>query len=115
SKIMIDSYKFGQMVIDGKKYTKDLIIYPEEVKSSWWRETGHLVTLEDLKEVFAHNPKILIIGTGYMGLMKVDHEVKKYAEGKVIKLIIQNSKKAVQTFNQKQSEGPVFGAFHLTC
>jgi len=112
---MIDSYKFGQMVIDGKKHTKDLIIFPDKVKSSWWRKKGHLLTLDDLEDVLSRDPEILIVGTGYMGLMKVDDEVKKYAEEKGIKLIIQKSKKAVQTFNQKQSEGQVFGAFHLTC
>jgi hypothetical protein len=112
---MIDSYKFGQMVIDGEKYTKDLIIYPDKVKSSWWRKTGHLLTLDDIKDVLTQNPDILIIGTGYMGLMKVDDEVKKYAKDKGIDLIIQKSRKAVQIFNQKQSEARVFGAFHLTC
>lgn len=112
---MIDSYKFGQMVIDGKKYTKDLIIYPDKVKSSWWREKGHLLALDDIKDVLIENPEILIIGTGAMGLMKVTDEVKKYAKDKGIKLIVQKSKKAAQTFNQKQSEGRVFGAFHLTC
>jgi len=112
---MIDSYKFGQMVIDGKKYTKDLVIFPDKIKSSWWRETGHLLTLSDIKDVLHKDPEILIIGTGYMGLMKVDDEVKKYAKDNGIELIIQKSKKAVQIFNEKQSKGRVFGAFHLTC
>ncbi|MFO7980738.1 MAG: MTH938/NDUFAF3 family protein [Candidatus Aminicenantes bacterium] len=112
---MIDSYKFGQMVIDGKKYTKDLIIYPDKIKSSWWRDTGHLLTLKDIKDVLSQSPKTLVVGTGYLGLMKVDNEVRKYAKEKGIDLIIQNSKKAVKTFNEKQSEGQVFGAFHLTC
>lgn len=112
---MIDSYKFGQMAIDGKAYNKDLIIFPEKVKTNWWRGTGHLLILDDLQDVFAENPDILIVGTGYMGLMKVHPEVKQYAKQKGIKLIIQKSKKAVQTFNEMASEGKVFGAFHLTC
>jgi hypothetical protein len=112
---MIDSYRFGRMVIDGKTYTKDLIIYPDIIKSPWWREAGHFLALNDIKDVLANNPETLIIGTGYWGLMKVEDEVKKQAKKKGIQLIIQNSKKAVQTFNNIHSQGRVFAAFHITC
>jgi len=112
---MIDSYTFGRMVIEEKSYTKDLIIYPDMVKSPWWRKTGHLLTLSDIDDVLSKNPDTLIVGTGYIGLMKVDEEVKKYAEDNGINLIIQKSKQAVQTFNQRHSKAGVFAAFHLTC
>ncbi len=112
---MIDSYKFGQMVIEGKSYTKDLIIYPDRVKSPWWRKTGHLLTLCDIDDVLAKNPDTLIVGTGYTGLMKVDDEVKKYAKDHEINLIIQKSKQAVRTFNERHPKTSVFAAFHLTC
>jgi hypothetical protein len=29
---MIDSYDFGAIVIDGKRYSSDVIIYPDRVK-----------------------------------------------------------------------------------
>jgi len=112
---MIDSYKFGQMVIDGTKYSKDVIIFPDKIKSPWWRETGHSLKLNDIRDVLNQNPETLVVGTGYMGLMKVEDEVENYFREQGIQLIIQNSKKAVKTFNKKQSEGKVFGAFHLTC
>jgi hypothetical protein len=112
---MIDAYSFGRMVIEGKPYTKDLIIYPDRVKSPWWRKTGHLLTLTDLDELLAKNPDTIIVGTGYMGLMKVDEEVKKYAKDHGINLIIQKSKQAVRTFNKRHSKTSVYGAFHLTC
>ncbi|MBD3415425.1 MAG: hypothetical protein GF421_13490 [Candidatus Aminicenantes bacterium] len=112
---MIDSYKFGKMVIDGKSYTNDLIIGPDSIQSHWWRETGHVLSLKDIQKTLDKKPELLIVGTGFMGLMNVDSEVKEYAKQKGIELIIQKSKKAVQTFNEKQSQGRVFGAFHLTC
>jgi hypothetical protein len=112
---MIDSYTFGQMVIKGKSYTKDLIIYPDRVKSPWWRKTGHLLTLSDIDDVIAKNPETLIIGTGYIGLMKVDEDVKKFAKDHEIDLIIQKSKQAAKTYNERHSKEIVFAAFHLTC
>jgi hypothetical protein len=40
---MIESYKFGEIIITGKKYDSDLIIYPDHIDSSWWRKEGHLL------------------------------------------------------------------------
>jgi len=48
----IEFYDFGVMVVNGKRYTSDLIVFPETVLSGWWRRKGHEVCVEDLKEVF---------------------------------------------------------------
>ena len=32
---MIESYKFGEIVIDGTTYTSDVIIYPDNVDDKW--------------------------------------------------------------------------------
>jgi hypothetical protein len=32
---IVDSYQFGQVVINGKKYTSDVIIFPDRVKKNW--------------------------------------------------------------------------------
>ena len=39
----IDRYAFGNIVIDGKAYTKDVIIFPDRVYSPWWRKDGHFL------------------------------------------------------------------------
>lgn len=111
----IDSYSFGKMVIDGQSYDSDLIIYPEKVKASWWRKAGHRVELEDLTAVLAASPEVLIIGTGYMGLMDVPEELKKELIKKNIELYVVNSRRAVDIFNLIQAKKKTIGAFHLTC
>ena len=45
----IDSYSFGRIVINGKTYTSDVIIFPDKVDASWWRKEGHLLQLADGK------------------------------------------------------------------
>ena len=47
----IDSYRFGQVVIDGDPYTKDVIILPERVIGGWWRKEGHALHPADLEVV----------------------------------------------------------------
>jgi hypothetical protein len=111
----IDSYSFGEMVIEGKSYDSDVIIYPEKVDSSWWRKAGHRVELEDLAAILAANPEVLIIGTGYMGLMKVPEELRKELIKKNIELYIEDSRRAVELFNSIHTKRRTIAAFHLTC
>lgn len=111
----IEQYIFGRMKINGESYTSDLIIYPDRINPSWWRKKGHLVQMEDLDEILNQKPDILIIGTGYMGLMKVEQKVKEELTNLTIKFYIKKSKDAVEIFNNIQIDKKVIGAFHLTC
>ena len=112
---MIDSYSFGKIVIDGKTYTSDVILYPDKVDESWWRKDGHLLQKEDLIDVIQYNPEVLIVGTGAYGLMKVPDETKQFLEAKEIELIAEETGKAYKTYNELKEKRKVIAAFHLTC
>lgn len=112
---MIESYAFGKMVVDGCIHTSDLIIFPDHMQSTWWRKSGHRLCLEDIEDVFIEKPEYLVIGTGYLGLMKVDKEVQDKARKTGITLIIEKTPQAFQTFNTLSSKKKSIGAFHLTC
>ena len=47
--MQIDSFTFGKITIDGVAYTSDVIVYPDRVDPSWWREKGHGLNIMDLK------------------------------------------------------------------
>jgi len=110
----IDSYRFGRIVIDGKKYCHDVLIYPDGVKS-WWREEGHKVCLQDLKEALGKMPEALIIGTGASELMRVLPETEEYITSQKIELIIKPTAAACQIFNENFPKKKVIAALHLTC
>ncbi len=112
---MIESYGFGRMVVDGKKYSSDLIIYPDKVSSGWWRKEGHSLAVEDLAEVFAYGPEVLVVGTGYSGMMKLPDATRKLAADKGIELVAERTGKAYRSFNDLSRAKKVVGAFHLTC
>ena len=112
---MIESYSFGRMVVEGKVFASDLIIFPEKIHESWWRESGHRLCLEDIEDVFKTQPEVLVVGTGFSGLMKVEEDVRQYAQAKGVHLIIEKTKKAVERFNKISSQKRTVGAFHLTC
>ena len=113
----INSYSFGRMVIDDIEYTSDLIIYPGKIDTSWWRKKGHLLQMDDLKEILETNPAVLIIGTGNMGVMKVPGKLRKELTALGIELYVERTKKAAEIFNSLtgDKEKKVTAAFHLTC
>jgi len=112
---VVDSYSFGRMVILGNSYTSDLIIFPNRIDSSWWRKTGHNLCLDDLQDILDEDFDVLVIGTGYLGLMKVDEEVIQHARSREFDLIIDKTKKAVDEFNRISTQKRTIAAFHLTC
>ena len=113
---MIEDYGFGRIVIDGKTYRQDVIVFPDRVKSDWWRREGHSLCLEDLEEVLRDPPEVLVVGTGYLGLMRVPREVREKLEEMGIRVVVEKTGKAYRTFNKLLSEGRrVVAALHLTC
>jgi len=71
--------------------------------------------VEDLKEAFQERPEVLIVGTGYSGLMRVPNEVSDYVKTIGIELIVQSTKEACKTFNRLVQSKRVVAALHLTC
>ncbi len=59
----INSYEFGTIVIDGRIYRADLLIWPGHIKTDWWRLEGHLLQLPDVLEALAAAPQVLVVGT----------------------------------------------------
>ncbi len=112
---IIDSYHFGQIVISGKKYSSDVIIFPDRVRDNWWRKTGHELCLEDIAGVMTENPEVLVVGTGDSGLVKVLPEVEQVAQAQGIRLIAEGTEKACRTYNQLCQSQRVVAALHLTC
>ena len=113
---MIEAYRFGEIVVQGRTYRRDLKIIEGQVKPDWWRKEGHLLQPEDLEDVWSARPQILVVGTGASGVMRVDPRTKKQAEELGIILEAYPTAEAIRRFNQLfQSGTKVAGAFHLTC
>jgi hypothetical protein len=112
----IESYSFGRMAIDGRQYTKDVIIFPDgSILSPWWRRKGHVLAAADLEKMLNAAPEIIICGTGAMGLMRPAADLKEYLQACNIVFITERSGKAVEIFNRLSGNGKVGGCFHLTC
>jgi len=111
---MIESFSFGQIIIDGKTYYSDVVIYPDHIQSEWWRKEGHSLTVEDVDKLLAIKPDILMVGTGYGGF-KVPIETEDYIKSKGIKLIVQETEKICEKFDELSKSNKVVAALHLSC
>ena len=112
----IDSYSFGEIVIDGNPYDSDVMLYQGQVKE-WWRRQGHSLELEDLKWLLEQNPppEVIVVGRGRYGVMEVPDEVARALKERGIELIAKPTKEACEEFNRLAGTRRVAGAFHLTC
>jgi len=115
-RIKIDSCSFGILVINGKKYTEDLIIFPDgEMLTPWWRKRGHQLIMDDLKDLIKTAPEIIVAGTGMSGGVKPDKNLETELAKLAIKFIRAPNEEAIRIFNALVSEKRVGAGFHLTC
>ena len=104
------------MKVDGAEYRADLIVFPDRIRSNWWRRQGHSLAVEDLDDVLDFKPDVLVIGKGASGLMEIPASTKKVLQEEGIEVIAENTGQAWGLFNEQIKKGrKVVGAFHLTC
>jgi len=112
---LIELYSFGRMKFKRVTYTSDLMVFNDHVKSEWWRIEGHKLHVKDLVEVLEAKPEILVVGTGYLGLMEVPLETESRLQAEGIRLIAEKTGTAYRIYNDLSRSARVIGAFHLTC
>lgn len=113
--MLITSYSFGKIIIDGNRYCKDIKIVNSSVNSSWWRKEGHKLLLSDIPELQEFIPGVLLIGMGYFGLMKISNEVKDYCDKNGVEIFASDSKRVVERFNEIEDKSKIIAVYHLTC
>lgn len=112
----VEAYDFGQILIDGKPYRSDVVIWPDRVDCPWWRAEGHSLVPDDLPEVLASPPAQLIIGTGFYGRLQVPDETLATLQELGIQVRIAETRLAVAELNRLREDGAdVVAALHLTC
>ena len=111
----IESYRFGQIVIDGRRYVRDVIVYLDHVDDRWWREEGHSVAPADVWEVVEARLQVLVIGQGAVGRMEVPDETMQMLETAGIQVIAEPTGQAWETYNRLREARRTVAALGLPC
>ena len=113
---IVEKYRFGKIVVSGKSYSSDLIIFKDFIKEKWWRKEGHKLHLDDLEILNEKEIEVLVVGTGSIGKMEVPEDVIKELEQKDIVVYAYKSAEATEKYNKFAEEGRNTAlAIHLTC
>jgi hypothetical protein len=115
--VKVESFSFGRVTIDGKTYSKDLILLHGNVISPWWRQAGgHLFAVEDLQEVIDAAPDVVVLGTGAYGLVRVKDDLVEAFQDAGTRVVSARTGEAVERLNQLLDQNQdVAAALHLTC
>lgn len=115
----IDFYRFGEIGIDGKVYTNDLIIHKGHIIENWWRRRGHFLEEGDIVKYIGSNWKkgidTVIIGKGANGLMDVSEKLIMSIEMNNMKYFLEKSYMACKRFNDIENKEKTLFLIHLTC
>jgi hypothetical protein len=113
---MITEFSFGKIVVNGKTYTNDIKIVNGQVISEWWRQSGHRVAVEDMTDVLAAEPEVVVIGKGSPGLLKSTASLRDHLTANHIELIEKKTSVAIDVFNGLLQQGrKVAAGFHISC
>ena len=111
----IQALRFGRIVIDNVAYNRDVIIFPDRIRSDWRRRDGHNLALEDLAEVLKSNPEAIILGRGLFGRMKVSDDIRELITEQGIELVVLRTEGASKAYNELRERRRVVAALHLSC
>ncbi|MGD8343027.1 MAG: MTH938/NDUFAF3 family protein [Desulfobacterales bacterium] len=112
----VKELSFGTINIDGKNYSKDIVIHKGIIKKRKKKES------KKFRSQFGHTPlsifenipwdaKKLIIGTGHSAALPVMKEVRTEAKKKGVELVLMRTPDAVLNINAKDTNF----ILHLTC
>lgn len=112
----IDDWSFGKITIDGNDYSRDVIVFPDEVRENWWRKEGHSLDGEDLGAVLERKPAVFVMGCGYTPALTVPNETRRLLAEAGIEVRELPTPEACKELNRLFAEGEdAAGGLHLTC
>lgn len=119
--VAIEGSGFGYIVIDGRRYERDVVIRPSGRVSKRKKQlsrkrhgTAHRVSAEELEEVIENRvPSILIVGTGHAGGLSLGDDAVLWLEQRGIPYRALPTPQAIEAF--RRAEGRKMAFLHVTC
>ena len=115
-KLEVKGFQFGSIVIDGREYTKDIVIDGGKIKKRKKKSSkpyrarfGH--TPLSIDENIPWNCKRLVIGRGVSEALPVMEEVRQEAASRGTELLLLPTEEALRYINRRDTNL----VLHLTC
>ncbi len=116
----IDEFTFGSIVVDGKKYRRDVLIFADGMikkrKGGFLMFGSHKIKRQELEQLSQGQTEVIIIGTGTDSVAHLTPEAESWAKEKNLSLLIQPSYDAIAKVNElTEQKKRVAALIHITC
>lgn len=116
------NHSWGQLKIEdnGQEVVyKDAKLFPGGSREWDWNETGthHQpgIQPEDVKELVENGARVIVLSQGVYQRLGVCEETVQLLDEMGVDYHIEETKKAIKTYNQLREKQKVGGLFHSTC
>lgn len=123
--LKIDKVEWGKIEVNGKKYGQvvisgDQVTERDSARLHQLFDTTHEIGDWEVEELFNNSPEVIVIGTGWAGVLSINEElIRQLAEKSEklgVELKILRTPKAVEEYNQFVEQGKKVNALlHTTC
>ena len=116
----IDELTFGSIVIESKKYSRDILIFVDGTlrkrKGGFLMFGRHETKRRELEQLSHGQPEVVIVGTGTDGAAHIAAEAESWAKANSVSLLVQPSYDAIVRLNElAEQKKKVAGLIHITC
>lgn len=117
----IDSTQFGEVVIDGRKYSQVLIIGDTVAERDYEKlkelfGTSHKIGDWETEALLKENPEIIVVGTGQDGKLEVDKDFLARVQEENVEILAAVTPEAIRIYNEKVKAGKRVNALiHTSC
>ena len=117
ARCMIETFRFGEIVIRGATYRDDVKILADgSIVHPWWRGAGHRVEPGDVQDLLRDEPHLMVLGMGQPGQMRASSALSAELERLGIRLVEKPTSQAAEEINTALRGGErVCAGLHLTC
>lgn len=118
--VKVDSFSFGSIVLDGKKYARDVLLFPDgsvkKRKGGFWKYGSHAIKKREIEELADTNPEVVIVGTGTVAKAELEPDAESFARESKPELVVLPSSEAIEELNKLLDKGKrVAALIHITC
>lgn len=118
--IKVDSFSFGSIVLDSKKYARDVLLLPngfvKKRRGGFWKFGSHTIKKLEIEELAGASPDVVIVGIGTDAKAKLEADVESFAKESKPELVVLPSSEAIEELNKPLDRGKrVAALIHITC
>ncbi len=110
---MIQAFEFEKIVIDGREFGTDVMIYPNGKIKKWKRKDEHDLRASDIKKIVKQHPTRVILGLGTVGNLNVRPKVYEMLKEAGIEILAYKTDKAIEIYKEQREEEGMAALLHI--